>query len=128
MLEGGYVMRVLLFSVAVSVGVALGSFSPATATPLATSGLSSQSANSTLVEDIGWRRQYRRYGYPGPYAYYPPAYGYYAAPPAAYYPPAYDAYAPPPVVESGEYAAEGDYGDYPPANGEYGDYPPPDGY
>lgn len=121
-------MRILLFSVAVSAGVAFGSFSPATATPLATPVMSSQSANSALVEDIGWRRQVRRYGYPGPYAYYPPAYGYYAAPPAAYYPPAYDAYAPPPVVESGEYAAEGDYGDYPPANGEYGDYPPPDGY
>ena len=123
-------MRVLLFSAAVSVGVVLGSFGPATATPLATPELSSQSVNSTLVEDIGWRRQVRRYGYPVPYAYYPPAYGYYAAPPAAYYPPAYDSYAPPPVVESGEYAAEGDYGDYPPANGEYGDgdYPPPDGY
>lgn len=121
-------MRILLFSVAVSAGVAFGGFGPATASPLAMPGLSSQSASSALVKGIGWRRQVRRYGYPGPYAYYPPAYGYYAAPPAAYYPPAYDAYAPPPVVESGEYAAEGDYGDYPPANGEYGDYPPPDGY
>ena len=91
MLEGGCVMRPLLFSVAVSVGVVFGSFGPATATPLATSGLSSQSTKATLVEDIGWRRQYRRYGYPVPYAYYPPAYGYYAPPPAAYYPPAYDA-------------------------------------
>ena len=114
---------------ALSAGLAFGSFSPAAATPLATAGLSSQSANSTLVENIGWRRQYRRFGYPGPYAYYPPAYGYYAAPPPAYYPaPAYESYAPPPVAESGEYAAEGDYGDYPQANGEYGDYPPPDGY
>lgn len=125
-------MRPLLFSVAVSVGVAFGSFGPATATPLATSGPSSQSTTATLVEDIGWRRQYRRYGYPAPYAYYPPAYGYYAPPPAAYYPPAYDAYAPPPVVESGEYAAESDYGDYPQTdgeyNGEYGDNPPADGY
>ena len=120
-------MRILLFSAAVIAGAALGGFSPATATPLATPGLSSQSANSTLVEDVGWRRQYRRFGYPVPYA-YPPAYGSYAPPPAAYYPPAYDAYAPPPVIESGEYAAEGDYGDYPQANGEYGDYPPPDGY
>jgi hypothetical protein len=129
-------MRVLLFSVAVIAGAVLGSFGPATATPLAMSGLSSQSTEASLVENIGWRRQIRRYGYPVPYAYYPPAYGYYAAPPAAYYPPAYDAYAapayesyaPPPVAENGEYAAEGDYGDYPPANGEYGDYPPPDGY
>ena len=129
-------MRTLLFSAAVIAGGILGSFGPAAATPLATQGLSSQSTNSTLVEDIGWRRQVRRYGYPVPYAYYPPAYGYYAPPPAAYYPPAYDAYAapayesyaPPSVAENGAYAAEGDYGDYPPANGEYGDYPPPDGY
>ena len=95
MLEGGYVMRTLLFSAAVIAGGILGSFGPAAATPLATQGLSSQSTNSTLVEDIGWRRQVRRYGYPVPYAYYPPAYGYYAPPPAAYYPPAYDAYAAP---------------------------------
>ena len=106
-------MRTLLFSAAVIAGGILGSFGPAAATPLATQGLSSQSTNSTLVEEIGWRRQVRRYGYPVPYAYYPPAYGYYA---------------PPPVAENGAYAAEGDYGDYPPANGEYGDYPPPDGY
>jgi hypothetical protein len=121
-------MRPLLFSVAVSVGVVFGSLGPATATPLATSGLSSQSAKAMLVEDIGWRRQYRRYGYPVPYAYYPPAYGYYAPPPAAYYPPAYETYAPPPIAETGEYSADGAYGDYPPANGEYGDYPPADGY
>jgi hypothetical protein len=129
-------MRSLLFSAVAIAGVALGSFGPAAATPLATYGLSSQATEATLLEDIGWRRQIRRYGYPVPYAYYPPAYGYYAAPPAAYYPPAYDAYAapayesyaPPPVAENGEYAAEGDYGDYPQANGEYGDYPPPDGY
>ena len=103
---------------------------PATATPLAISGLSSQSTEATLVEEIGWRRQYRRYGYPVPYAYYPPAYGYYAPPPAyAYYPPAYDSYAPPPAAANGDYSsADGDYGDYPPANGDYGDYPPADGY
>lgn len=129
-------MRVFLFSVAVIAGAVLWSLGPATATPLATPGLSSQSTEATLVENIGWRRQFRRFGYPVPYVYYPPAYGYYAAPPAPYYPPAYDAYAapayesygPPPVAESGEYAAEGEYGDYPQANGEHGDYPPPDGY
>lgn len=122
-------MRPLLFSVALSAGLAFGSFSPAAATPLATPGLSSQSTEATLVETIGWRRQVRRYGYPVPYAYYPPAYGYYAAPPPAYYAaPAYESDAPPPVAESGEYAAEDEYGDYPQANSEYGDYPPPDGY
>ena len=85
-------MRHLLFGAAVIVGVGFGGLVPATATPLAVLGLSSQSADATLVEDIGWRRQYRRYGYPVPYAYYPPAYGYYAAPTA------YDTYAPPPAV------------------------------
>ena len=83
-----------------------------------------------LIQEVGWRRQYRRYGYPVPYAYYPPAYGYYAPPPAyAYYPPAYDSYVPPPAVADGDYSsADGDYGDYPPANGEYGEYPPADAY
>ena len=71
-------MRRLLFGAAVIVGVGFAGLVPATAAPLAISGLSSQSADATLVEDIGWRRQYRRYGYPVPYAYYPPAYGYYA--------------------------------------------------
>ncbi len=88
------------------------------------------SADAAVVEKIGWRRQYRRYGYPVPYAYYPPTYGYYAPPPAyAYYPPAYDSYAPPPIAADGDYSsAEGDYGDYPPANGENGEYPPANGY
>jgi hypothetical protein len=123
-------MRCLLFGAAVIVGVGFGSLVPATATPLAVSGLSGQSADATLVEDIGWRRQYRRYGYPLPYAYYPPAYGYYAPAPAyAYYPPAYDSYEAPPAAAEGEYSSpDGDYGDYPPANGEYGEYPPADGY
>ena len=136
MLDGKHAMRPLLFSVALIAGAAFAGFGPAAATALTPSGLSSHGSEATLVEDIGWRRQLRRYGYPVPYAYYPPAYGYYAPPPAVYYPPAYDAYAapayesyaPPPVAESGEYAAEGDYGDYPPAEGAYGDYPPPDGY
>ena len=123
-------MRRLLFSVAVIVGVVFGGSVPATATPLAMSGLSSQGTEATLVEKIGWRRQYRRYGYPVPYAYYPPAYGYYAPPPAyTYYPPAYDSYAPPPAAANGDYSsADGDYGDYPSANGEYDDYPPANGY
>jgi hypothetical protein len=99
------------------------SLSP-TATPLATSGLISPNVETTSVEEVGWRRQYRRYGYPVPYAYYPPAYGYYAPPPAyAYYPPTYGYYPPPPAA-SGDYSsADADYGDYPPANGDNGDYP-----
>ncbi len=123
-------MHGLLFSAAVIVGVVAWGSVPATATPLAISGFSSQNAEATLVEEVGyWRRQYRRYGYPVPYAYYPPAYGYYAPPPAyAYYPPAYGSYAPPPAA-NGEYSSGGaDYGDYPPANGDQGDYPPANGY
>ena len=123
-------MHGLLFSAAVIVGVVAWGLVPATATPLAISGFSSQNVEAALVEEVGyWRRQYRRYGYPVPYAYYPPAYGYYAPPPAyAYYPPAYGSYAPPPAA-NGEYSSGGaDYGDYPPANGDQGDYPPANGY
>ena len=84
-------MRHLLFGAAVIVGMGFAGSAPAAAAPLTISGLSGQSANVGAVEKIGWRRQYRRYGYPVPYAYYPPAYGYYAPPPAyAYAPPAYD--------------------------------------
>ena len=133
-------MRRLLFGAAVIVGMGLGGLAPAMATPLAVSGrlaiagLGSQSADAAVVEKIGWRRQLRRYGYPVPYAYYPPAYGYYAPPPAyAYAPPAYDSYAPPPAVAEGDYSTGEEYGDYPPdgeypANGEYGEYPPAEGY
>jgi hypothetical protein len=106
-------MRRLLFWAAVIVSVVGDTSVPATATPLVVSGLNSPSVEATPVEEVGWRRQYRRYGYPVPYAYYPPAYGYYAPPPAA----------------NGDYSsADGDYGDYPPASGDYGDYPPGNGY
>jgi hypothetical protein len=131
-------MRGLLFS-GVIVGAAWVSLMPAMATSVGVSGLSA-SVNATEVEKVGyWRRQYRRYGYPAPYAYYPPAYGYYpppfvyAYPPAVYgyqpAPPAY-AYSAPPVYSNeapppaaGPSAEEG-YGDYPPADG---DYPPTEG-
>jgi len=73
-------MRGLLFS-GVIVGAAWVGLTPAMATPLAKPGLSGPSINATQVEKVGyWRRQYRRYGYPAPYAYYPPAYGYYPLP------------------------------------------------
>ena len=137
-------MRGLLFS-GVIVGVAWVGLTPAMATPLAKPGLSGPSINATQVEKVGyWRRQYRRYGYPAPYAYYPPAYGYYpppvvyAYPPAvygyrpappsyAYSPPVYGDEAPPPAASP---SVEEDYGGYPPADqdyqatqGEYGEYP-----
>lgn len=74
------------------------------------------------VEKVGyWRRQYRRSwrrGYPVPYAYYPPVYGYYAPPPAyAYYQPYGYAPPPPPNGDYGTYAPEYGNGDYPPENG-----------
>ena len=64
-------MRRILFSAAVIVGVVWGSSVPAKATPLVASGLVSPNVETTSVEEVGWRRQYRRYGYPVPYAYYP---------------------------------------------------------
>lgn len=92
-------MRCLLFSAAVIVGAMCGSV-PATATPLAMSGLNSSNVEAKPVEEVGyWRRQYRRYyrygyGYAAPYAYYPPAYAYYPpAPVYGYYAP-YPYYAP----------------------------------
>ena len=122
-------MRCILFSAAVIAGVVWGSSVPATGTPLITSTLIGASVETTSIEEVGWRRQYRLYGYPVPYAYYPPAYGYYAPPAYAYYPPAYDSYVPPPAVANGDYSsADGDYGGYPPANGEYDAYPPADAY
>ncbi len=127
-------MRRLRFGAAIIVGVVWGSLVPATAAPLGMSGLNSPNVKPTSVEEVGyWRRQYRRYGYPVPYAYYPPAYGYYAPPAAyAYSPPAYG-YSPPPPVANGDY---GDYpsaeGDYPSGEGDYpsgeGDYPPANAY
>jgi len=136
--------RLLLFN-AVIVGAGWVALSPAMATSLAGPSLSGPKLTVTPVEKVGyWKRQYRRYGYPTPYAYYPPAYGYYpppvvyayppavygyqASPPAyAYSPPAYGHEAPPPASSP---SAEEDYSDYPPADGdypaadgEYGEYP-----
>jgi hypothetical protein len=122
-------MRTFLFSAALVAGSIWGGSVPATAQPLAM--YVGPNVASMTVEKVGWRRQLRRYGYPVPYIYYPPAYGYYAPPPAyAYYPPSYGDY--PPPVANGDYpSGDGGYaeyppenGDYPPAGGEYGDYPP----
>ena len=127
-------MRHLLFFSALIVGAGWVALTPAMATSLAEPGLSGTKVTVTSVEKVGyWRRQYRRYGYPAPYAYYPPAYGYYtppvvyayppavygyqAAPPAyAYSPRAYGEEAPPPAATP---SAEEEYGNYPPADGGY---------
>ena len=119
---------------AIVVGMGLAIFLPPTA--LAMPGFRSTIVETSLEKVGYWRRQSRRYwrrqsrrywrnGYPVPYAYFPPGYGYYVRPPApAYYPPY--GYAPP-TPPSSTYPPENGYGDYPPENG-YGDYPPENGY
>ena len=122
-------MRPLLFSLAVVAGVICGNSVLAVANPLVMAG--SPAVAPMTVEKIGWRRQYRRYGYPVPYAYYPPAYGYYAPPPAyADYPPSYGEY-PPPVANGDYQSGDGDHAEYPDNGDDYsapesghGDYPP----
>jgi hypothetical protein len=139
-------MRRLLFSAAVIVGVGWVGLASAMATPLGLPGLNGSNINATEVEKIGyWRRMYRRYGYPGPYAYYaptfgyyppsaaypypPPVYGYQPPPPAyAYSPPVYGNQTPPPTADGNYPSTQGDYGDYPSAEGgDYGNYPPAEG-
>jgi hypothetical protein len=114
------------FVAAIAAGIGFGIFAPPAA--LAMPGFSSPTIETSL-EEVGYlRRQSRRYwrnGYAVPYAYYPPAYGYYLPPPAyAYYPPY--GYAPPPPP-NGTYPPDNGYGEYAPENG-YGDYPPESGY
>jgi hypothetical protein len=135
-------MRRLLFS-AVIIGAGWIALTPAMATSLGLPGPNGPNVIATPIEKVGyWKRLYRRYGYPAPYPYYPPAYGYspppaaYAYPPPvydyqppspayAYSPPVYGNQAPPPPAANGNYpSAEGDYDDYPPAEGNY---PPADG-
>ena len=94
---------------------------PAAASPLPNSGFSSPTTRLVQQADY-WRRQYRRLGDAVPYGYYPPAYGYYAPPAYGYYQP-YDAYVPPPAYDDENSSADVDYGDYP-ANEEDSDYPP----
>jgi hypothetical protein len=132
-------MRTVLFSSAVIMGVVWMGTAPADATPPSMSGIGQTSIQVAMGERVGYRRHYRRYGYPVPYAYFPPPYGYYVPPPAYAYPPPDIDYAgaPPPngdyrnAPPDGDYAdappAEGDYADAPPG-GDYGDAPPSEGY
>jgi hypothetical protein len=85
-------MRFLLISSAAILGIAWGGLVSATAAPMALRIVDHGNFQVTAVKKIGyWRRQYRsayRRGYAVPYAYYPPAYGYYPPPPAyGYYAP-----------------------------------------
>ena len=119
-------MQTALVSTAMIVGVVWAGL-VGDAAPQSILGLSNTSIQVASIENVGYRRRYyRRYGYPVPYAYYPPGYGFYPPPPAYAYPPAYNVYPPPPV--NGEYQTEdGGYGSYPPVGGD-DDYPPPSGY
>ena len=82
-------MRSLVFIIAMFGVVACVGLVPANAGPQLMHGIAAK-AEIGVAEKVGWRwRYHRRYGYP--YAYYPPAYGYYYPPPA-YYAPAYPAY------------------------------------
>src|SRR6516164_4530176 len=114
-------MRRLLLTAALIAGAACGGLMPAVASPLALAVANRPNIDVTPIKKVGyWRRLYR-HGYAVPYAYYPPAYGYYARPPGyAYYPPhGYEA--PPPENEES-------YEEPPPDSGDYAEHPPVHGY
>jgi hypothetical protein len=132
-------MRTMLFNSAAIVGVVWMGTAPADAATPSMPGIGNTSIQVATAERVGYRRYYRRYGYPVPYAYYPPPYGYYVPPPAYAYPPPDIDYAgaPPPDGDYGNAPPDRDYGDAPPAEGDYadappdgnyGDAPPPEGY
>jgi hypothetical protein len=85
-------MRTMMFIAGMFAAAVSMSPVPATAAPQSLPGGAAAKAQSAFVEDIGWRRRYWRHGYPVPYAYYPPAYGYYPPPAYGYYAPVYPAY------------------------------------
>ena len=123
-------MRTVLFNSAVIVGVVWMGTGPADAATPSMPGIGNTSIQVATGERVGYRRYYRRHGYPVPYAYYPPPYGYYGPPPAYAYPPPDIDYAGSPPAE-GDYAGappDGDYGDAPPAEGDYADAPPDGDY
>lgn len=82
----------LLFITALFTGVVCMGLVSAKAAPQLMLGIAAK-AQAGAVEDVGYRRRYYRRRYGPPYAYYPPAYGYYYPPPAyGYYAPAYPRY------------------------------------
>src|SRR5688500_1449641 len=83
-------MRTFLFIIVMFAAAVCLSPVPAKATPQPVPGIA---AAQVAPVEVGYRRRYyRRYGYPQPYAYYPPVYGYYPPPAYAYYAPVYPAY------------------------------------
>jgi hypothetical protein len=80
-------MRTVLLNSAVFVGIVWMGTAAANAAPLTISGIGNTRSQVAIGERVGYRRYYRRHGYPVPYAYYPPPYGYYVPPPVYAYPP-----------------------------------------
>ena len=70
-------MRSLVFVIAMLAGLLCIGPMHAKAAPQPTVGIAATKAKVKSIEEIGWRRRYYRGGYVAPYAYYPPAYGYY---------------------------------------------------
>ena len=69
-------MRTLLFGTAVIAGVVWIGLAPANTAPQSMPGIGNANIEAAAIKNVGYRRRYyRRYGYPVPYAYYPPAYG-----------------------------------------------------
>lgn len=55
------------------VGAGWVTLTPAMATSIGLTGFNGLTPSATPIEKVGyWKRQYRRHGYPAPYAYYPP--------------------------------------------------------
>ena len=131
-------MRTVLFNSFVIAGFVWMGTVPADAATPSMPGIGNTKIQVAMGERVGYRRYYRRHGYPAPYGYYPPPYGYYVPPPAYAYPPPDIDYAgaPPPdgdygnAPPDGDYAGappDGDYADAPP-DGDYSDAPPPEVY
>src|SRR5262245_32933635 len=116
-------MRTVLFNSVVIVGVVWLGTAPARAATPSMPGIGNATIQVAMGERVGYRRYYRRHGYPVPYAYYPPPYAYVPPPAYAYSPPDFGyAGAPPPDGDYGNPPPEGDYAGAPP-DGDYGDAP-----
>src|SRR4029450_14103085 len=86
-------MRSVLFITTMLAGVWCISLVPVKAVAQPMPVVAAAKSQLAVVEEVGWRRRYyRRYAYPVPYAYYPPAYSYYTPPAYRYYAPVYPAY------------------------------------
>ena len=128
-------MQTLFVSAAVIAAVVWIGIGPVKAAP-SVPRVATTNIHVAPVENVGYRRRYyRRYGYPVPHAYYPPAFDSsvpspaYADSPPGYYPPPVGDYAGAPAP-GGDYADAPDegYADVEPPDDNYADAPPPEGY